>query len=150
MISVEYIRQEGRRVRGLCAGHYDIRKYAAVLEEEYSGAYRVETEGMRGLPHKISPSDACKLASKLAALLHVKRLKQIILNSAVAYGCAGAYENGAIHFPDEAIFTATFLHEFGHHVCYVERWRIGHGKEYCEALELVFQAAHVVYNNKLS
>lgn len=122
-------------------GHYGKKAAQAIVDLEYDACHKQAQALVK--KHKISkhyfePQEAFDLCLAICAALGHRPLKHIVIRSdKVSKHASAHYSRREIHFPHNYIHTTTLLHELAHHLCRGG----GHGKEFCEIQELVYEAA---------
>ncbi len=121
-------------------GHYDKAKAREAVDKEYDACHKQSAILNKKYKFKyiIEPQEAFDLCWNICDSIGQKKLKKIVVKSKDVSPFAGAhYTRGEIHFPYNYITISTLLHELTHHFCQMG----GHGKEFMEMQELVYEIA---------
>lgn len=132
----------------LPVGHIGIREAEKAVEKEYGACKLIEKKWMKHKAFKnnrlMTLIEANELVSCLSKEFGERRVPRIISPSVELRDySAGHYDarKKEIHLRS-SINTSTLIHEFAHFLQYQnDGFFGGHGKDFCELLELCFQAS---------
>jgi len=129
-------------------GHCDIRDAHNLLEKEYDLSHKTEKRLSKRYP-KIAcfrtNLNAClKICNRICDSLGTRKIKSVCLeNTAPA---SAYYDHGKICVSYSTVGMRTLFHELAHHVTSKERIHgTCHGKEFCNIMELIWEAANEIY-----
>ena len=129
-------------------GHIERKKARQSVDKIYNRcldiAYKWRKRFRKKYPNVTNAKHALAICHTICDAVGERRIKKIVVNSSdVVLGAAHYYKN-EIHFANRWIDLCTLIHELTHHFpnCH------GHGDEFCEMLDFLFEVAYRLFTNK--